>query len=245
MSFEVLTIYAVIAVNLTVGTRLIRKGHGGSAKPELLLGCALTCDAIEWLLWYLSAYTAAEGASLGDALGFACRAFIAAAVGCLLWFTQAVFHSESRIARAAVLLGWLGMFGSLAGTAWERDWNGFGAESAWIWIEQFTQNCVYAWMLFETGHYYLSLKKRLALGLTEPLVVNRVLLWFVYAAWIFSVQILVALSVAIVNEQGEYPAVIDAGMALFSVLSAVALWLAFFPPKFYENWVVSRAPSTQ
>ena len=89
------------------------------------------------------------------------------------------------------------------------------------------------------------MKKRLALGLTEPLIVNRVLLWFVYAAWIFGVQILVALSVAIVNQQGEYPAVIDAGMALFSVLSALALWLAFFPPRIYESWVVSRAASNQ
>ena len=78
-------------------------------------------------------------------------------------------------------------------------------------------------MLVETGRYYLSLKKRLALGLTEPLIVNRVLLWFVYAAWIFSVQGLVALSVVIANQEGAYPAAIDAGMALFSVFSAIAL----------------------
>ncbi|MBW2543249.1 MAG: hypothetical protein JRF15_14280 [Deltaproteobacteria bacterium] len=245
MSFEVLTIYAVIVVNLLIGARLVRNGFKDSAKPELILGWALTCDATEWLLWYLSAYTAADGTSLGDALGFFCRFFIAATVCCLLWFTQAVFHTESRLARSMVALGWLGMFGALAGTAWERDWHGYNAESAWVWIEQITQNCVYAWMLVETGRYHLLLRKRLALGLTEPLVVNRVLLWFVYAAWIFSVQGLVALSVVIANQEGAYPGIIDAGMALFTVFSAIALWLAFFPPRAYENWVLSRYPAIE
>ena len=156
MSFEVLTIYAVVIVNLVIGVRLIRKGFKDSAKPELILGWALSCDGAEWFLWYLSAYTPADGTPLGDAFGFLCRVFIAATVCCLLWFTQAVFHAESRLARSVVILGWLGMFGALAGTAWERDWHGYGAESAWIWVEQITQNCVYAWMLVETGRYYLS-----------------------------------------------------------------------------------------
>ncbi|HEX9813336.1 MAG TPA: hypothetical protein VGB31_00150 [Myxococcota bacterium] len=105
MSFEVLTIYAVIVVNLVIGIRLVRKGYRGGAKPELILGWALGCDAAEWSLWYLSAYTPADGTSLGDSFGFACRAFISATVYCLLWFTQAVFHPESRIARGLVKLG--------------------------------------------------------------------------------------------------------------------------------------------
>jgi len=96
-------------------------------------------------------------------------------------------------------------------------------------------------MLVETGRYYLLLRKRLALGLTDSLIVNRVLLWFVYGSWIIGVQILVALSVAIANQEGAYPGVIDAGMALFSVCSAIALWLAFFSPRAYENWVMSCA----
>ena len=68
---------------------------------------------------------------------------------------------------------------------------------------------------------------------------------FVYAAGIFGVQNFVVLSVAIANQQGEYPSVIDAGMALFTVLSAIALWLAFFPPRTYQDWVVTHAPSPQ
>ena len=86
--------------------------------------------------------------------------------------------------------------------------------------------------------YYLSLKKRLAIGLTDPLLVNRVLLWFVYAFWIVGVQVLVALSVFIVDRYGEYPSMIDTGMALFTAFSAIALWLAFFPPRAYERWIV-------
>ena len=227
----------VVVANLVIGIRLVRKGYRESAKPELILGLALTCDATEWFLWYLSTYTPADGTPLGDAFGFACRAFIAATVCCLLWFTQAVFHSESRVARVFVMVGFICMFGALAGTAWEGDWHGYGAKSAWIWIEQVTQNCIYAWMLVETGRYYLALKKRLSLGLTDPLVVNRVLLWFVYAAWILSVQVLVALSVVIANQEGGYPSAIDAGMALFTFFSAIALWLASFPPQAYQRWI--------
>jgi hypothetical protein len=80
MSFEVLTIYAVVAVNLVIGIRLVQKGRRNNAKPELILGWALTFDASEWFLWYLSAYTPADGTSLGDAFGFACRVCIAATV---------------------------------------------------------------------------------------------------------------------------------------------------------------------
>jgi hypothetical protein len=100
-------------------------------------------------------------------------------------------------------------------------------------------------MLYETGRYYRTLRKRLVLGLTEPLVVNRVLLWFAYAAWIFGVQILVALSVVIANQSGSYPSVIDAGMALFTVFSSIALWLSFFPPPVYERWIAGTCPSTE
>jgi hypothetical protein len=50
MSFEVLTIYAVVIANLMIGVRLVRKGFKASAKPELILGWALTCDATEWFL---------------------------------------------------------------------------------------------------------------------------------------------------------------------------------------------------
>jgi hypothetical protein len=245
MSFEVMTIHLVVIVNLIIGIRLIQKAIRERGKPELMLGCALLFDAVEWFLWYLSAYTSAYETPLGDAFGFGCRLFIALTVCCLLWFTQAVFRPESRIARHVVKLGWVFMFSALIGTAWEGDWNGYGSDHGWVWMEQVTQNCIYAWMLFETGRYYLTLRKRLSIGLSEPLVVNRVFLWFTYAAWISTVQILVAMSVVIANQEGGYPALIDAGMALFSTFSATMLWLAFFPPRAYENWILSRHPLLQ
>lgn len=127
-------------------------------------------------------------------------------------------------------------------------WHGYGAESAWIWIEQVIQNCIYAWLLVETGRCHLSLKKRLALGLTEPLVVNRVLLWFVHAVLIISVQIFVAVSVFIAKEGGEYPAVIDVGMVVLSSCRPVPPspfgWHSFRPKPTSVGWFLAHPRSS-
>ncbi len=243
ISFEALTIFATVAVNLAIGIRLVGMGRRSGARPEWLLGWALTFDGIEWALWYLAAYTPAEGTPLGAALGVACRVGIAAVIGCLAAFTREVFRRESRAARFFVHAVWIGMFGALAGSVWARDWHGWGLAGPWVWIEHITQDCVYIWMMIESGRYYLKLKRRAAHGLADPVVTNRILLWTAYAGWILCVQVLFATSVAIGSEQGDYPAILDAGMAAFTLFACSALWLAFMPPPAYKRWIAGSRPA--
>jgi len=237
MPFEALTFSAVVAVNLMIGVRLLRKGFRKQARPEWLLGWALSFDGIEWGLWYVAAYTPAAGTPLGDAFGVACRVGIAATIGCLASFTREVFRRNSRVARAGENAVWIAMFGALAGSLRVHDWNGWGVEGPWVWLEQITQNCVYTWMMIESGRYYLKLRMRVAHDLADPVVANRILLWTAYAGWILCVQVLFAISVAIASENGDYPPILDVGMGVFTLFACVALWLAFMPPAAYARWI--------
>jgi hypothetical protein len=100
-----------------------------------------------------------------------------------------------------------------------------------------------AWAAFESISYARKLRKRLALGLAEPLIADRVRLW---AIAILAAEILNALSL------GALAAGVDLatwryGGALIGplgVVAALSMWLAFLPPDRYRRFVAARARAT-
>lgn len=88
------------------------------------------------------------------------------------------------------------------------------------------------WAGWESLRYRGMLRKRLALGLVEPELVDRFRLWCV-AMWCASsvTALSTALEVAGIAMMGSLAGALVVGP--MGVVIAVALWLAFFPPRTY------------
>ena len=244
MNLDVLANVVAIAINLTVGLRLLQRGREPDRMPEYLLGLCLTLEGIEWLLWLLAAYTPAADTPLGNALGYLCRAGLSASIICLLAFNQKVFRPGSALGMAAVVVAGAAMVVGWIASGLIGDWNGYRTDLPWTWLELGGQAFGYAWTLGESGAYYVKLRRRRAHGLAEPVLTNRLLLWSCYAGAMLASQLVLVAAQCAANASGRYPALYDAAQAPLTLVACSALWLAFFPPQAYRSWLASGAPDT-
>lgn len=107
------------------------------------------------------------------------------------------------------------------------------------------RSAVYLWGGFEGIRYHRMLRRRAALGLGDPVVAHRILLWGLFS---LSMGLLAVTSLTTGWVLGPaysqwLPArLITPGITL---VASICLWLGFFPPKAYERLVAARvAPTT-
>jgi hypothetical protein len=104
--------------------------------------------------------------------------FSATVIGnvCILTFTRRVFRRDSAIAQG-VLLGVSAML--VGGTLGHGITTGFDRDLAAGFAVLYLAGTIStnAWASFESLRYYGLMRKRLRVGLAEPLEVNRFLLW--------------------------------------------------------------------
>lgn len=227
-----------ICVGLGVGIPILVKGWKTRDVPAKLMGAALTFDGLEWLLWALCIFTPAYGTPLGEAFAIACRLGISAAIICILFFTRIVFRPESRAAAvsAAILAGAMvvGFFGG--GSV--GDWGGWRNDHVWNWLEVSAQISGYAWTAVESLTYYLGMRRRAAHGLADPVATNCLLLWGVYALMYCASQVGYGFALALFEDLTT----LDKLLAGFTISGQIAVWLAFFPPQRYVNWLRAGQP---
>ena len=95
------------------------------------------------------------------------------------------------------------------------------------------------WGSSEALRYYAAMRRRLALGLADPVVTNRFLLWGVAmsAGVVASLSGLFMTISGMVNP-GAWPYLV---LGIFTTISPVAQWFAFFPPRSYCEWLQNSA----
>ena len=97
---------------------------------------------------------------------------------------------------------------------------------------------MYGWATFESARQYALARRRVRIGLTEPVVANRYLLWALAtltASGIWSYS----LWAEIAKETDVTKFYLVA--ALLGGSCAAAIWLAFFPPPAYRRWFAAGA----
>ena len=83
-------------------------------------------------------------------------------------------------------------------------------------------------------------RRRLALGLSEPVVVNRLLLWGLTGA----LEALINLVDLVLHLNGLSPMSDGRAMAVTAiggVIASALMYLTFLPPAAYRGWVERRA----
>jgi hypothetical protein len=226
-----------IAVSFGVGVPILARSCARRDRTGILLALSVVLDGLEWAFWALSLHTPESAQPLADALAVACRVGVSASVLCLCLFTRVAFRPDRRWAGALVAGLALAMLAGFLGSGALGDWGGFRNDNAWIWLENAAQLGAYLWACAEATAYHAKLERRLRIGLADPVVVNRILLWAVYAG-AFALSQLVWMAVVAWFEDLT---ALDPVLVALGVGGQVALWLAFAPPRAYRRWLASAS----
>ncbi len=225
---------------LIVGYYLLRLTGKTGERPELLLGIYFACTG-QWYVLYNAPYFLGMEA-LPPLIGQGVEWVYVAGIIPYLLFLRGAFRPKSAWATTVVIACTLllvagGAASSLSGGSFNAiDDPGYLTE----WVG-YTVPCV--WMCCEGALSNAAARKRVRIGLCDPIIANRYLL-FACFGFCQTAACASELSWAYGNSTGGAAASISEGLLGVTEIASIAvLWLAFFPPLAYRRWVDGRAAS--
>jgi hypothetical protein len=161
----------------------------------------------------------------------------------MLLFAWCVFRPDSRPARA---VAWGGSAALVALWALGLPLGAYEREASFLLL--LPAYASYGWVFGESLRYYRLLRRRERLGLADPVVVNRFLLFAVWTGAIVAITVLglagtfVQLLRGTFHDGGALGDPVVLGFArVLSLPIAVSLWLIFLAPARYHAWLRARA----
>jgi hypothetical protein len=248
-----------LLLSLVVGLKLLAAGIPSGRLAERALGIyflttpVLATVCLGWAYGgFVDPRLAVSPATGGLLIGIATvgMAVGACAIYAFLWRT---FRPDVPEARLAALAG-----GGLAllGAALEGLHDGFAVRldpGLGHWVAWLGRTLPMAWLLCEAIRYHGLLIRRTRIGLADPLVADRFLLWALWSAAgvanlgadVISRLIYAAAGGDAHPDPPELLRAIALGTMtaamLLGLVSATSLFLAFFPTPGYRRWVSLRA----
>ena len=247
-TFALLAVGLVALVSTAVGVRLLLVSRRTRGFPEFVLGLSLTAiTGVGFPIVLLTELRETIGPVLTFAADFVGSFAAALGFAGFYVFTRRVFRPDSRWAAALTALGSGAALVATAATVWlaigvESSEEKFLIVRNWEVLLFSSAAAGFLWSAFEALRYHAALRRRLALGLADRIVVNRVLLWGLTSASAgTALVILTLLPLANVNHLNAPVALFTA--ALCGFLASVFLYLAFLPPAAYLRWLERSSPS--
>ncbi|MFI5316716.1 MAG: hypothetical protein ACHQ6T_13530 [Myxococcota bacterium] len=224
-----------------VGARLVLRGFPTRRAPELLMGIAyLAAPGFGYPLVVVgSTQLDRAGGLLAFALG---EVMIALGVSCFFFFNARVFRAKSVAAQSAAALG--AILFSLSCGEIVRGHMALGAGAMSVTSVRTASvtmlivlGFAYAWTAFEGFRYHRMMRRRARVGLGDPVVANRFLLW----AFAGGLQVISDV-VAAYSLQSGGNITVDAApvlaTSLVGIVNSVFLVLIFIPPARYTRWLM-------
>ena len=243
-----------LATAFLLGGLLLLKAWRTRELPELLLGLhLLLAMGVGYLLVSMGIYAVRYGGASSQQMvallvGAGYLATILGLIATLI-FNYRVFRPGNRRALAFVGLTIAAMGGGWVAYGLSGNLGGARFEGAGLWVMMGGILAANLWVAFEPLVYRRQLLKRLQLGLTEPLVVDRFLLWG-FGSLARTAMVVVGGTNSFLEQQMGTTAplvqsvVVMVFAAACGLFTAVAFWLTFFPTKRYALWVTRRYASS-
>lgn len=229
---------AFFVASLVVGVRLLLLWRRSRELPELLIGIGvLGIGPVGFGAMLLGVLLQPTRPQLAPACFAAGHAAVLSGILSQFLFIWRVYHPGSRLAAAVSLsmaAALVAIFGDYALV------KGFAPPNALDAVElarsALQVGCL-AWGSAEALRYWRLMSRRRRIGLADPVVTNRFLLWGVgTAAAGLGTAIGVAASLALGVSSLQIPWVVASSSA-HGFVAAVAMWLAFVPTPAYLRYV--------
>ncbi len=234
---------AFFFVSLWVGVRLLAQWGRTRQMPELLLGIGVLCiGPIGFGLIMLAAAAGASDPNAPSLLAGLSAIAVGGGAAAKAIFNWKIYHPRSRLVAAIALGSIAGLVISIIGDARST---GF-APSAWMqpgWIlaRQGLQIAILLWGSAEALRWWLRMRRRLRLGIADPIVANRFLLWAIGAGMAGSGSLIgMVVGLAYGQPMNELP-LLTLVLSMIGLVSAISLWLAFATPAWWKRWVTDQA----
>lgn len=239
-----------LGVAFWLGARLVGRARRSRELPELLLGLHLL---LSLGLGYALVSAGVAVAELSEnpprnviapllSVGYATT--IAGLVATVL-FTRQVFHPGTRfgwvlavVASASMLVGWLA-YGASGGFSRGT----FGGLEAWLLMGSMI--LTNGWVAFEPLRYHRQMRRRVRLGLAEPIVADRFLLWGLGSlARVLMIVLGPVAEHALLQSSGAWhtaiPAITLGAASILGLGTSICFWNTFAPSARYRRWVDAR-----
>lgn len=230
-----------------VALRMLLLARRTGERPELLLGLSLLLGGTIGSTMEAGGLSAAGqlGAANAGKLIAVGKAFGIFGFGCQGIFIWHVFRPTERWA-PILFLSLLGvMLVACFGFGWTGTYTTASIDVLWFAVELLARMAFPVWLMTESLLYYGQMRKRLALGLADPVVTNRFLLWGGIGA--LSILLLLTSVPPIFLDPIADEGLLLADLLLFSgcgvILSGI-FWVAFFPPRWWKRALEARAAGT-
>lgn len=246
-TFNGLATIGFVLGSAVVSCRLLLLARRSRGLPELLLGCSIGGTAVLGYGALILALTMRGGAAAAEEVGAGALALTAMGrilhdlgVTSHIAFVLYVFRRDAGWAKAlAVAMLTLLWVGCLVGTA--QGGLRVSLVGSPAWLAEYVVIWTYPiWSMLEAFRYGLMLRRREAVGLASPLVVNRFFLWgtgsffATVAIWISSIAFLY-------ESDPERLAAIEPAVrictAAAGLVSVTCSLFAFVPPGWYRRWI--------
>jgi hypothetical protein len=242
---------AYLAVAFGVGGVLYTRGRRSGEWTQWLLGLHLILSmGIGYLLTCFGTVSVEYGAGLPKAVIFSVLSlgYCASSAGLTttLHFTRRVFRpgrglpfAYATVSGAAIWTGWLGYV--VSGDVAEGRFEGIS-----FWVMTSGMLACNVWVAYEPCRYYAQLRRRVRLGMSEPVVADRMLLWGIGSIARATLVLAGPLSSRYLHTLAESERISAGAMvlvtsSLLGLVTSGTYWLAFQPPRAYLRWVEQRA----
>jgi len=240
---------AYLVAMLTLGVRLLLLTRRTRELPELLLAAHfLLCCTLGYALQgggHVLALAPAASRSLVATLLVIGHGASAIGVAAVLWFNYRVFRRGTTLGRMLLACGLgvllTGYVGYLA-SGGPRDGlpRGF-----WFWWLYAGYTGASLWTLAEPLLFLAVLRRRQRVGLADPVLVDRFLLWGLGSVARFAMLAIGAVSMLMLGGSAAALARVVGPTFLATSVAGLcvagAYWLAFFPPPVYRRAVARQA----
>jgi hypothetical protein len=230
-----LGLVVMIAADAVVGTRLLLLALRHRRLPELAFGASFLLMGVVGYPLSISARSAGDAGLLAAAL--AAQNLGALAVYVATW---QVFRPDAVWALRGVSMAGGVFLASLLGDSFQAGAPLLRDGGAWYYLGFAARALAFVWSAAEAFRYHAMMRRRLALGLGDPVVADRFRLWAVS-----STAVAVAFAAFLLGHlrggAGATSAPVLVATSLAGIVAGVTVFLAFSPPAAYLRRVAARA----
>ena len=242
--FSLVSILAFAIVGTVVGWRIARLAKATGQEPERWIAiCELSICMVGYPTLLIARALPGYLPIVVTAIGVAA---IDIGIAAIFFFTRCVFRPEGKALRRGVqavvvllALHWLGA--TVAMVRGVLDGTEASPSGGWTLFVAGISTLGFGWTAWESLAYWAVLRRRVPLGLADPLVVNRVALWGITGLSSMCINFVSARTALTgINVLDDAPTMIVTGV--LGTINTACLFLAFLPPVWLAAQIRRRTP---